>query len=231
LSAETVAALRQVCRSQNATVFVAMLAGFMSLLHMYTGEPDILIGTPVSNRDREEFEGLIGLFLNTIVIRANLSANPTFNEIVQHVRRCALEAFDHQNVPFEKIVEELGVEREAGRNPIFQVWFVMQSGAREAASLPGLTISPLDVRPDTTLFDLMLDIEEQRGELSGFIRFNDEIYNVKSIERMARRFETLIDQLASSPSSRLNEIEIDAGQEHKEPGLYFSEDLEAELDF
>ena len=129
---------------------MTLLAAFKILLHRYTDQDDIVIGTPIANRNRLEIEGLIGFFVNTLVMRTDLSGNPTFRELVRRVREVCLGAYAHQDLPFERLVEELHLERSLARNPLFEVMFVLQNASGQKIGLPGLTLSPVEVDSGTT---------------------------------------------------------------------------------
>ena len=139
LSRELSEELKRLSRSEGVTLFMTLLAAFQTLLYRYTGQEEMLVGTPIAGRSREETEGLIGFFVNTLVLRTDLSGHPTFRELLARVRRMAVEAYAHQDLPFEKLVEELQPERDLSRHPLFQVMFVLQNRARETESRrPGL---------------------------------------------------------------------------------------------
>ena len=135
--------LRALSRQEGITLFMTLLAAFQILLHRYTDQDDLNVGTPIANRNRLEIEGLIGFFVNTLVMRTDLSGNPTFREVSRRVREVCLEAYAHQDLPFERLVEELHLERSLAHNPLFQVMFVMQNAPVQALGLPRLTLSPV----------------------------------------------------------------------------------------
>ena len=129
-------------RQEGATLFMTLLAAFKVLLHRYTSQDDLVVGTPIANRNRLETEGLIGFFVNALVLRTDLSGNPSFRELLRRVREVCLAAYGHQDLPFERLVEELHLERDLSRNPLFQVMFVLHNTRCETMELPGLTLSP-----------------------------------------------------------------------------------------
>src|SRR5262249_45364580 len=141
---------------KGATLFMTLAAGFQGWLARISGQTDFTLGTPIAGRNRLETEGLIGFFVNTLVLRADLSADPGLGEIVSRVRRATLEAYQHQDLPFEKLVEELDPERSLSRSPLFQVMLVLQNTAPERLELPGIELQPLAVPIATTDFDLTL---------------------------------------------------------------------------
>ena len=158
LSQELTERLKQISLDERVTLFMTLLAAFKVLLWRYTYQDDIVIGSPIANRTRAETEGLIGFFVNTLVLRTNLSADPSFRDLLKRVKEAALGAYNHQDVPFEKLVEELRPDRDPSRNPLFQVSFALQNATRTKLELPGLTLSPMQVHSGTTKFDLSLSI-------------------------------------------------------------------------
>ena len=141
---------------------MTLLAAFQTLLHRYTGQDDIVVGSPIANRNRIEIEGLIGFFVNTLVLRTDHSGNPTFRELLHRVRETALEAYAHQDLPFEKLVEELRPDRDLSRSPLFQVMFVFQNAPARELSFKGLNVSPVRIAGETAKFDLTLSVNEVR---------------------------------------------------------------------
>ncbi|GET42320.1 condensation domain-containing protein [Microseira wollei NIES-4236] len=154
------AALKKLSQQENATLFVTLLAAFQTLLYRYTNQEDICVGSPIANRNRVEIEGSIGVFVNTLVLRTALAGNPSFRELIGRVREVALAAYSHQDLPFEKLVEELQPERDLSRNPLFQVMFALQNAPMPEIKLEGLTIDSLNVESNRSQFDLSLTIVE-----------------------------------------------------------------------
>ncbi|MFY9573345.1 MAG: amino acid adenylation domain-containing protein, partial [Blastocatellia bacterium] len=161
------ASIKALSRQQGTTLFMTLLAAFQVLLHRYTGQEDISTGTPAAGRDRLETEGLIGLFINTLVMRTDLSGNPTFRELLQRVRDVSLDAFAHQELPFERLVEELQPERSLSRNPLFQVMFAFQNAPRQSVRISNLTFSPLETTRGSAQFDLALTLSQSGSIISG----------------------------------------------------------------
>src|SRR5437879_6660245 len=139
---------------------MTMLAAWKLLLYRCSGQTDIVVGTPIANRTRAEIEGLIGFFVNTLVLRADLRGRPSFRQLLSRVRESALGAYAHQDVPFEKLVEEISPERDQSRSPLFQAMFILQNAPEEKLELPGLRLSPAGVPGDGAKFDLTLSIQE-----------------------------------------------------------------------
>ena len=219
LSLELTQALESVSQSAGVTLFITLLAAFQTLLYRYSGQTDIPIGSPIANRNRSEIEGLIGFFVNSLVLRTDLSGNPTFQELLERVREVALGAYAHQDLPFEKLVEELQPERDLNRNPLFQVVFALQNAPLEALTLPGLTLSPLDIDPGTTRFDLEFHLSAHSGSLGSLgsepsnqlevlAVYNTDLFDSATITRMLAHFETLLEGIVANSGQRLADLPL-----------------------
>ncbi|HEX8710130.1 MAG TPA: amino acid adenylation domain-containing protein, partial [Pyrinomonadaceae bacterium] len=208
LPAELSAALENLSRARGVTLFMTLLAALDVLFYRYTGQRDIWIGSPVANRNRVEVEGMIGLFVNTLVLRTDLSGNPTFLELLERVREVSLGAYAHQDLPFEKLVEELQPERDLSRAPLFQVMFVLQNASPPEAELPGLTLSFIEVDTKTAKFDLSISMSENAGGLNGSIRYNTDLFDAATIERLARHFEAILKAAAADSSQRIDRLPL-----------------------
>jgi amino acid adenylation domain-containing protein len=177
------------------------------LLHKYTGQSDILIGTAIAGRNRAETENLIGFFVNTLVLRSDLSGDPTFRELIGRVREVALGAYEHQDVPFEKLVEELQPERDMGRQPFFQVMFNLQNAPAEAPITSELTITPQDIG-NQTRFDLEFHLWVVPEGLAGPLVYNTDLFERATIGRMLGHYQTLLEGIAANPEARLSELTL-----------------------
>jgi amino acid adenylation domain-containing protein len=206
-------ALRAVGQQEGATLFMTVLAAFQALLHRYSGQDDIAVGTPVANRPRKEVEGLIGFFVNTLVLRGDLSGDPTFREFLRRLRDAALGAYDHQEVPFEKLVEELRPEREATLNPLFQVMFALDREAVDALRRPDLTLEVRETDSGVARFDLLLYLEEGKRGLHGKLRYRTELFERATVDRLMGNFVSLLETIAEDPGRRLSEIGLLADDE------------------
>ena len=153
---------------------MTLLAAFQLLLRRYSGQDDIIVGTPIANRSQSELEQLIGFFVNTLVLRSDLSGAPSFKELLARVRAVCLDAYAHQDLPFEKLVEELKPERDQSRNPLFQVMFVLQNAPRAFAAIPDLRIEPVETESTRSQFDLSLFLREREGRFIGFIEYSTD---------------------------------------------------------
>ena len=200
--------LRGLSRKEGVTLFMSLLAAFQTLLQRYSGQDDIAVGSPIAGRTRSETEGLIGFFVNTLVLRTDLSGNPSFRELLHRVRQMALGADEHQDIPFEKLVEELHPERDLSRNPLFQVMLAHQNVPRQSPELPGLTISPVEIKNETAKFDLSLSTWEEAEGLRARLEYNTDLYDGATISRMLGHFETLLEGIVSNPEQRICDLAI-----------------------
>jgi amino acid adenylation domain-containing protein/non-ribosomal peptide synthase protein (TIGR01720 family) len=199
LSKELSDALKTLGRQEDATLFMTLLAAFQTLLYRYTRQEDICVGTPIANRNRAEVEGLIGFFVNTLVVRTHLAGESSFRESLERVRETALEAYAHQDVPFEMLVDQLHPERSLSHTPLFQVVFVLQDALVESLELSGLKLSPLEIENGTAKFDLTLFVEERAAGLKGAIEYNTDLFDAATVERLARHFQTLLEGIVADP--------------------------------
>ncbi|MGB8509396.1 MAG: amino acid adenylation domain-containing protein, partial [Pyrinomonadaceae bacterium] len=196
----------EVARGEGVTQFMLLLAAFDVMLSRYSGQQDILVGTGIANRNRVETESLIGFFLNSLVLRTDLSGDPSFRELLGRVREMTLGAYAHQNLPFEKLVEALRPERSLSRNPLFQVWFILQNAPMPSLNLPGLTLSPVEVEPESSRFDLGMGLLDVHGTLGGWIEYNKDLFDESTIVSMAGHFEAVLDRAITEPATRLGEF-------------------------
>jgi amino acid adenylation domain-containing protein len=216
LSAELSEELRSLARREGVTLYMLLLAAWQTLLARYTSQEDVVVGSPVAGRTRAETEGLIGFFVNTLVLRTDLSGDPTFRELLGRVREVCLGAYAHQEVPFEKVVEELAPERHMNRNPLFQVMFTMQNAPREELTLGGLRIDHLETESGTAPYDLKLWIQDGDGALSGALQYKTELFDEETVARMLGSLKQLMQGVASDSSRRLSELPLlDEGERRR----------------
>ncbi|MGH9928698.1 MAG: amino acid adenylation domain-containing protein, partial [Pyrinomonadaceae bacterium] len=208
VSTEASEALKRLSNEQGATLFMTLLAAFETFLSRYTGKTDVLIGTPVAGRNRIETEKLIGLFLNTLVIRADTSGDPMFCELLDRVRGVTHEAYTHQDLPFEKLVDELQLERTLSRAALIQVMFVFQNIPMPDFDLAGLNLSQIEVESGTAKFDLTLTMMDEGGQLSGYLEYNTDLFQSETIARLLANFQTLLEGIAANPRRRLSELPL-----------------------
>ncbi|WP_433931226.1 amino acid adenylation domain-containing protein [Sorangium cellulosum] len=208
LPRELSAQLGAVARGQGVTSFVLLLAAFQTLVARYSGQTDLCIGTPITNRARVELEGLIGLFVNTIVLRADLGGNPRFTELLARAREEVVAAQAHQDLPFERLVQALRPARNLGHTPLFQVMFSLAEAARRARPIAGLEIRPVDVDPGSAQFDLSLHMAATPEELVGSFEYSTDLFEERTIRRMADDLRALLEGIAARPTARLDELPL-----------------------
>jgi amino acid adenylation domain-containing protein len=208
VAAELTTRLKDLSRREGVTLFMLLLGAWQVLLSRYTGMEDLVVGTPIANRQRGEVEGLIGYFVNALALRTDVSGDPTFRELVRRVREVALGAYLHQDVPFEKLVEELQPERSLSYNPLFQVVFALENTPDFNLQLPRLTISGLDAESETAKFDLRLSMSEIAPELMGTLRYSTDLFDAPAIQKMLRHFKTLLESIAENPDRCISELSL-----------------------
>ncbi|MEM8531146.1 MAG: amino acid adenylation domain-containing protein [Chloroflexota bacterium] len=208
LPKDTSAALISLSQHKGVSLFMTLLAAFDTLLYRITGQTDLLVGTPIANRHRVETEGLIGFFVNTLIMRVDLSQKPTFFNLLEQVREVALDAYDHQDMPLEKILDELHIERNVSYTPLFQVMFVLQNAPMKPLELPGLMSEHLDIDSGTAKFDLSLSIEETPDHLIGSLEYNTDIFDTSSIERLQKHLRHLLTQIVAAPERPVSYLDI-----------------------
>jgi non-ribosomal peptide synthetase component F len=193
-------------RAESVTLFMTLLAAFKVLLRYVSGGDDVVVGTDAANRDRAETQGLIGLLLNQLVLRTRLDGDPTMRELLARVREVALEAYARQDVPFDKLVEALRPERDLGWNPLFQVMFGLHSEPAHELKLGDVTFTPLRRESTLTVFDLSFYFTETERGLACTLRYNTDLFDAATAERLLALFETLLHALAAAPGARLGEL-------------------------
>ena len=216
LPADLTAGLKALARGEGVTLFVPLLAAYQALLSRLTRQTDIPVGAPIANRNRPETEGLIGYFVNTLVMRTDLGGDPTFRELVGRVREVALGAYAHQDMPFTRLVEELKPERLGGRTPLFQVLFLLQNAPIPPIELPGLTLHTLESEVPIATYDLALVLAEDGGTLSGTLWFNRDLLDVETVAAMTRQLRILLEGAVAGPDRRLSELPILTEEERRE---------------
>ena len=207
LSKDLADSIKSLSESEGVTLFMALLSSFKTLLHYYTVRDDMVVGVDVANRTRGETEGLIGFFVNQLVLRTDLSGNPSFRELLRRVRDVALEAYAYQDLPFDKLVEALNPQRDLSRNPLFQVMFGLQNVQMPTLELPGVELSGMEFPITEAVFDLTLYMTATPEGLYGSLRYNTDLYEPATISRMAKLFETLLGNVVADPELTLSELE------------------------
>ncbi|MEL0601303.1 MAG: amino acid adenylation domain-containing protein, partial [Planktothrix rubescens PR222] len=208
LSLELTQKLTELSQQQGVTMFMTLLAVYGTLLYRYTGQSDILIGTPIANRNRREIESLIGFFVNTLVMRTDCSENPSFQELLMRVREMSLGAYAHQDLPFEMLVEALQPERNLSHTPLFQVMFVLQNTPLSEVEMSGLTVNSLPLEGETAKFDLTLSMQNTETGLMGVWEYNTDLFNSETIERMNGHFMTLLEGIIANPRERVSQLPL-----------------------
>jgi amino acid adenylation domain-containing protein len=221
--------LEALSQQAGVTLFMTLLAAFQTLLHRYTGQTDLAIGSPIANRHRSELEGLIGFLVNSLVLRTNLAGDPTFRELLDRVRDVTLAAYAHQDLPFEKLVEELQPVRSLGQNPLFQVVFALQNTPIEQLTLPGLVLSPVELETKTSRFDLELYVWksadnfrnlwgkgwQQADGLRGVIVYNTALFDSTTIAALRQHFQTLLEGIVAKPETPLSALPLLTDEEQR----------------
>ncbi len=200
--------LKQLSQKSGSTLFMILLAAFATLLSRYSGQDDVVIGSPIANRNHSEVESLIGCFINTLALRTQLQGNPTFLELIERVKEMTLGAYDHQEFPLEKLVEELQPERSLSHALLFQVMFVLQNAPLGKLELPGLTLNPLELEDLSTQNDLFLSMAETKTGLAGELGYNSDLFDRGTIERLAINFQTLLESIVANPYQRVVQLPI-----------------------
>ncbi|MCP4654164.1 MAG: hypothetical protein GY856_01970, partial [bacterium] len=206
LPAPLAASIQELSREHGASPFFTLLAAFQALLGRYAGQDRVTVGTPVAGRGRAELEGLIGLFVNTLALGTDLSGDPPFHELVARVRRVTLEALDHQDTPFDKVVDALQKERDPRYHPLVQVLFNYQHGSIGELKLKDLTLRSLDYEITTAKFDLTLGLARSPETLGGSIEYNTDLFDADTITRFIGHYRNLLENVAADPARRLSEL-------------------------
>ncbi len=208
--------LNALCLLHGATLFMGLHAAFSVLLARYSGEADIVMGSPIANREQGEVAGLIGFFINTLVLRSDVSGTPSFIDLLQQSKQTALGAYSHQQVPFEQLVEVLQPERSLSHSPLFQIMLVLHNNEQTTLELPGLTLSPVAQTQVQAKFDLMLNAVELESGMAFEWEFNTDLFDRSTIERMAAHFVSLLEDMLSSPNKNVYAIEfLSEGERHQ----------------
>jgi natural product biosynthesis luciferase-like monooxygenase protein/amino acid adenylation domain-containing protein/non-ribosomal peptide synthase protein (TIGR01720 family)/FkbM family methyltransferase len=201
-------ALRALGRRDGASLFMVLLAAFSALLQRYSGQSGISVGTPIAARNRREIEGLIGLFINTLVLYTDLSGDPSFQELLARTRETALGAYAHEDLPFEKLVDELQPERDLARSPLFQVMLILQNVPLGAPELPGLRVEMLPVESSAAKFDLTLEMAETAQGLHGSLEYSTDLFEPATMVRLAGHLATLLEAAAAAPEEHILDLPV-----------------------
>jgi len=208
LSRSLLTALQKLSQQEGVTLFMTLLAAFKTLIYRYSGQEDVIVGSPIAGRNRAEFEGLIGCFLNTMVMRTNVSGSSTFRQLLSQVQEMAMGAYAHQELPFEKLVEELQPDRDLSTSPLFQVMFVLQNAPAPNFEIFDFTLIPIRGERKPSRFDLTLYMGEKDERLMGAAEYNTDLFDRTTIKRMCRHFEMLLESIVADPSQRIANLPI-----------------------
>ncbi|MGF1480500.1 MAG: amino acid adenylation domain-containing protein [Cyanophyceae cyanobacterium] len=208
LDAQLTTALKKLGQDSNATLFMTLLCAFKVLLYRYTGQTDITVGSPVANRTHKATEGLIGAFINTLAFRTAVAGELSFRTALARVRETALGAYTHQNLPFEKLIDELQLVREVSHTPLFQVMLILQNAPSASLSLPGLTIAPLDLTTQTAKFDLTLIFTERAGQLLGRIEYSSDLFDAATVVRLRSHLLTVLNAIVANPDCLIRDLPL-----------------------
>ena len=208
--------LKELCAREGVTPYMALLAVLQALLSRYSGKFDIPVGTPVAGRNHPEIANLVGCFINTLVLRGDLSGNPRFRELLVRVRAVALEAYAHQELPFELLLARLKCERSPSHSPLFQVMFVLQNAPRQVIRLPGLVLEELELHSGLVKFDLTLEIVEDEEGLYCQLEYSSDLFERATIERMVRHFQNLLSSAIENPACPIAELNMLGELERKQ---------------
>lgn len=213
---ELVAKLRLLSQRYEATLFMVLLAAFNTLLYRYTNQEDIVVGSPIANRNHSEIEGLIGFFINTLVLRTNLSGDPCFDELLARVREVTLGAYAHQDLPFEKLVEVLQPVRDLSYHPLFQVMLILHNTPGLALENERLSMYPLDVYTGTAQFDLTIFFVESDKDLTGAVEYNTDLFDASTIKRLVEHFLIILRNIADNPTQKISALNFLTEKEEKQ---------------
>jgi amino acid adenylation domain-containing protein len=200
--------LRALSRREGTTLFMTALAAFQTLLMRYGRQKNTAVGAPIANRTRAEIEELIGFFVNTLVLRTEVEGKLSFRELLRQVREVTLEAYVHQDIPFEKLVEELHPDRSLNVQPLFQVMFVLHNATSQSLELPGISVETVNVHNGTSKFDILLTYREESDRPAAVIEYNTDIFREATIERMLRHFKTLLEGIVADPNRPISDLPI-----------------------
>jgi hypothetical protein len=219
--------LKALARQEGVTLFMLLLAAFKTLLYRYSGQSDIILGTNVANRNSSKTEDLIGFFVNMLVLRTDLSNDPSFRELLKRMRKVTLGAYAHQDLPFDRLVQELRPERSLGQTPLFQAVFSLQNATQGKLEFSDLTLTELDIDMSMAKYDLVLNMWESEHSLRGSLQYNTDLFLPATISKLLNHFENLLESIATSPDARLSALEIFSNEESR---LFKKETYIAELD-
>ena len=207
--------LNDLSQQENATLFMVLVAAFQVLLARYSGQNDICVGTPIANRQRMELEGLIGFFINTLVLRSRIDSQDSFKDLIQQIKEISLSAYAHQDAPFEHVVEILQPERSISYAPLFQVMFGLQSASENNLTLPAIAVVPLESETHTTRLDLTVSLTESEKGIEGLLEYSTDLFDKSTIKRIACHYLNLLEGVVNDPAQRLCELPLLSEEENR----------------
>ncbi|MGN7824087.1 amino acid adenylation domain-containing protein [Chitinophaga sp. 22536] len=217
------AQLRQFSRQQDVTLFMTLLAAFKVLLYRYSGQDDICVGTSIAGRTQEEVAGVIGFFVNTLALRSDLSQHPSFLTLLQQVKQTTLAAYDHQDIPFEKVVEAVNTDRDLSRTPLFQVLFELQNTpAVEQVQLGDMSVAREDLKYNTAQFDLVVSMEDGADGLTGYVEYCTDVFRESTVSQLMTHFMQLLEAVITSPDTRINTLPLLTEEEQRQQLVTFN---------
>ena len=216
MSEEVTEKLKQLSQREGVTLFMSLLAGLQVLLARYSGQMDIAVGTPIAGRNRAEIEGLIGFFVNTLVMRVDLGGDPTVSQMLARVREKALGGYANQEVPFEKLVEEMQPERSLSHTPLFQVMMTYQSRPKWDVEMEGLKASVEEVEATTAKYDLLVSLIDRGREITGAVEYNRDLFEAESVRRLMEHFQIMIEGMMEDANQRLSQLPMLSEAEKRE---------------
>jgi len=205
--------LEGLSRERGVTLFMSVLAGLTVLLSKYAGQEDVAVGTPVANRRRVEVEGMIGFFVNTLVLRMDVGGNPSWEEVLQRVRQVALQGYQHQDVPFERVVEELQPGRDLSRSALFGVMLVMQNTEQQELEMEGVRLSRYEIETGVAKFDVVVTLQEEEEGWCGEISYASDVYEAGTMERLGGHLRGVLEQMVEGVEERIGEVSLLRGRE------------------
>jgi non-ribosomal peptide synthetase component F len=205
--------IKALSRREGVTLFMTLLASFKVLLSRYSGQKDIIVGALIGNRDSIGLERLIGYFINTLPLRTDLSGDPSFRELLARVREVALDAYAHQELPFEKLVDELQPERRINKTPLFRTTFELRNTSKPSAQIPGLTITPVGIQSELVQFDLSLSMAETEHGLIGALEYDADLFDAPEMKQMVVHLKNLLESIVGDPDQRLSNLRLLSGAE------------------
>lgn len=208
LSLELSQALKKLSQDTNTTPFMLLLTAFKALLYRYTRQTDIVVGVPIAGRNQKETEELIGFFVNTLALRSDLAGNPRFQDLLFQVRDTTLAAYSHQELPFERLIEELEIDRDLSHSPLFQVMFALQNAPVYELKLSNFTLTPLPIKNTTSKFDLTLSLSDRAQGLTAVLEYNTDLFHAQSMARLLQHYTRLLEGIVADPKSRLNDLPL-----------------------